>query len=71
MIINMTKNSSLFGRGLKVSVCRDGQWGKEGENIRYYRNSLRRDEQISSETEIASFLPAEYFNTLEFTVDLN
>ena len=28
MIINMTKNSSLFGKGLKVSVCRDGSWGK-------------------------------------------
>lgn len=42
MIINMTKNSSLFGRGLKISVCRNGTWGKEGRNIRYYKNSLRR-----------------------------
>jgi hypothetical protein len=42
MIINMTKNSSLFGKGLKISVCRNGIWGKEGTNIKYYRNSLRR-----------------------------
>ena len=28
IIINMTKNSSLFGRGLRVSVCRNGLWGK-------------------------------------------
>lgn len=28
MIINMTKNSSMFGKGLKVSVCRNGIWRK-------------------------------------------
>ena len=27
-IINMTKNSSLFGKGLKISVCRNGVWQK-------------------------------------------
>lgn len=47
MIINMTKNSSLFGKGLKISVCRNGIWGKEGSNIKYYRNSLRREEIFS------------------------
>lgn len=44
MIINMTKNSSLFGKGLKISVCRNGVWRKEGLNINYYKNSLRREE---------------------------
>ena len=44
LIINMTKNSSLFGKGLKVSVCRKGVWGKEGTSIKYYKNSLSREE---------------------------
>jgi hypothetical protein len=43
MIVNMTKSTSMFGRGLKISVCRNGVWKKEGTNIRYYKNSLRRD----------------------------
>jgi hypothetical protein len=27
-IVNMTKSASMFGKGLKISVCRDGVWGK-------------------------------------------
>lgn len=27
-IVNMTKNGTMFGKGLKISVCRDGVWGK-------------------------------------------
>lgn len=40
----MTKSSSLFGRGLKISVCRKGIWSKEGTQIRYYKNTIKRDE---------------------------
>ena len=44
MIINMTKSTSMFGDGLKISVCRNGVWRKEGTNIKYYQNSIRKDE---------------------------
>ena len=44
MLVNMTKTSSMFGLGLKISVCRNGVWRKEGTNIKYYQNSLRRDD---------------------------
>lgn len=44
MIINMTKSSSMFGKGLKISVCRNGVWRKEGININYYKNSLKRED---------------------------
>ena len=43
MIVNLTKSTSMFGKGLKISVCRNGQWRKEGINIKYYKNSLRRE----------------------------
>ena len=46
-IINMTKRTSFFGEGLKVSVCRKGVWGKEGHRINYYPNSLLRQESGS------------------------
>lgn len=50
-IINMTKSSSMFGHGLKVSVCRKGVWRKEGMHIRYYRNCVRREGgEINSES---------------------
>lgn len=32
-IVNMTKNGTMFGKGLKVSVCRKGVWSKEGTGI--------------------------------------
>ena len=32
-IVNMTKNGTMFGKGLKVSVCRQGVWSKEGSDI--------------------------------------
>jgi len=44
MLVNMTKSSSMFGLGLKISVCRNGIWRKEGTNIIYYPNNIRRDE---------------------------
>lgn len=71
MIINMTKSSSMFGKGLKISVCRKGVWRKEGININYYKNSLRREDV--AENTLDNMLqnncqkPDTYF-TLEFTL---
>ena len=43
-IINQTKKSSMFGKGLKISVCRQGVWNKQGTDIIYRKNSIRREE---------------------------
>lgn len=42
LIVNMTKNATMFGKGLKISVCRNGVWGKEGASINYYQNKFSR-----------------------------
>lgn len=41
-IVNMTKNGAMFGKGLKVSVCRNGVWSKEGTDIEYVPNKFIR-----------------------------
>ena len=39
----MTKNGAMFGKGLKISVCRKGVWGKEGTDIAYLPNKFIRN----------------------------
>lgn len=45
-IINMTKNGTMFGKGLKISVCRNGIWSKEGKDIEYVQNKFIRKHNI-------------------------
>lgn len=45
----MTKKTSLFGVSMKISVCREGIWGKEGENIRYYETLFDRSNKVFEE----------------------
>lgn len=70
LIINMTKSSSMFGKGLKISVCRNGVWRKEGLNIQYKKNSLIREDllDIDSAVLLTSLKQKQYFYTLEFTL---
>ena len=35
----------MLGFEMKISVCRNGTWSKQGENIRYYETSFRRGNQ--------------------------
>jgi hypothetical protein len=62
----------MFGKGLKVSVCRNGVWRKEGIDINYYKNTLKREDAMQS-TSFDDVLPKnlqkpENYYTLEFTL---
>ena len=64
MIINMTKSTSMFGQGLKISVCRKGVWQKEGINIKYYKNSLRKEDAENAENGTRIVPPSSDYYTL-------
>jgi len=65
MIVNMTKSSSMFGKGLKISVCRNGVWRKEGINITYYKNSLKR-EDLEENNALENMIAGNYKNPETF-----
>jgi hypothetical protein len=51
----MTKRYSMLGTQMKISICRNGIWGKEGTNINYYetcfmRGNIKIDTEIKDET---------------------
>ena len=56
----------MFGKGLKVSVCRDGVWGKEGGAIEYLPNKFLRKNN-STFKELLSSSNSSYY-TLRFTL---
>lgn len=69
MIVNLTKSSSMFGKGLKISVCRKGVWRKEGINIRYSKNLLTREDFVTGDPSLlTSYRQKQSFYTLEFTL---
>ena len=62
----------MFGKGLKVSVCRNGEWRKEGIDINYYKNTLKREDAMQS-TSFDDVIPnnlqkPETYFTLEFSL---
>ena len=54
----------MFGKGLKISICRNGVWGKEGTSIKYLPNKFLRKNPT---------LPSSNLNyyTLSFTLEIS
>ena len=42
-ICNFTKGRSLYERGMKPYVLRDGKWAQGGENVSFKRRSIRHN----------------------------
>ena len=57
----------MFGKGLKISICRNGVWGKEGTSIKYLPNKFLRRKN----TDIKD-IPSSYTNyyTLSFLLEI-
>ena len=64
----MTKNGTMFGKGLKVSVCRKGVWGKEGTDIEYLPNKFIRKNGLARYS--TNRQNSSHYYTLSFTLKI-
>ena len=58
----------MFGKGLKISVCRKGVWGKEGTDIGYLPNKFLRKSGLGRYSSTRH--NASHYYTLSFSLKI-